>query len=283
MQRKLWAEAREIADRHTRGNGEDLAQDLVVAALEAEGVENVGAWMDRVGRNAAIDRWRSEGRRGELLKEIELPSTPMDPESVLLTRERRSAVRRALVGLPRGQRRAALARFHGDLSYEEVAARVAIPVATARTRVHRALAVLRSRLQGLRGLVLVPGAHATAALGVALVVSNGPVLLPAPRMVADVTASSLPARSPHFARARVIAAADLSPPLARPTAPKPAGPPPLPPPTQTFTFGDEEVEGEHVGPDLDRVVVVRPAPEPSLIEIRRHFVAEMMKTLEDLE
>ena len=36
-------------------------------------------------------------------------------------------------------------------------------------------------------------------------------------------------------------------------------------------------------PGEEMLIVVRPAPEPSLIEIRRHFVSEMLKTLEDLD
>ena len=74
MNRKLWSEAREIAGRHGRGDGDDLAQDLVVAALErGAAAENPGAWLERVGRNAAIDRWRVQRRREELATEIDLP------------------------------------------------------------------------------------------------------------------------------------------------------------------------------------------------------------------
>ena len=67
MNWKLWSEAREIAGRHARGDGDDLAQDLIVAALErGAAAENPGAWLERVGRNAAIDRWRVQRRRDEL-------------------------------------------------------------------------------------------------------------------------------------------------------------------------------------------------------------------------
>ena len=129
-----------------------------VAVLEKGGaVENSGAWLERVGRNAAIDRWRVQRRRDELAMEIDPPSSPIDPEAALLGRERRGLVRRALAELPRPQRRAALARFHAELPYEEVAVRVGAPAITARTRVHRALASLRARLAGLRALFFFPG------------------------------------------------------------------------------------------------------------------------------
>ncbi len=162
MERTAWLEARRIAARQGQGGasdaGEDLAQDLAVAALEAGGeARRPGAWLERVGRNAVIDRWRVESRRVELAPQIEAPVALPDPEAALLGRERRGLVRRALAALPRPQRRAALARFHAELPFEEVAARLGTPPVTARTRVHRVLAVLRSKLGGLRAVFVLPG------------------------------------------------------------------------------------------------------------------------------
>ena len=85
MDRKLWTEACAIAARHAHGDraaGEDLAQDLALAALEgARATRNPAAWLERVGRNAVIHWWRAEARRAELAPAIEPPSTPLDPEA----------------------------------------------------------------------------------------------------------------------------------------------------------------------------------------------------------
>jgi DNA-directed RNA polymerase specialized sigma24 family protein len=94
---------------------------------------NAGAWLERVGRNAAIDRWRVETRRRELLRDAAPPEAAPDPESVLLERERRQLVRRAVATLPRPQRRAALARFHAELSDRDAAARLATSTRTPST------------------------------------------------------------------------------------------------------------------------------------------------------
>src|SRR4051794_38304786 len=104
-----WSQARAIAARVARRGAsdaaDDLAQDLAVRALEAgAAIERPGAWLERVGRNAVIDRSRVERRRGELVSELELPPAARDPEAQLLARERRAAVRRALSALPRVQR-----------------------------------------------------------------------------------------------------------------------------------------------------------------------------------
>ena len=288
MNRKLWSEAREIAGRHARGDGDDLAQDLVVAALErGRAADNPAAWLERVGRNAAIDRWRVQQRREELAREIDPPVGPIDPEAALLCRERRGLVRRALAALPRPQRRAALARFHADLPYEEVAARVGAPAITARTRVHRALASLRARLGALRGMFVFPGVQ-TSALGLAFVAAAAPGLTPVRALSLDEISMAAPSAGLHFARTRVMAAASRAPAAAPQQTPVPkivVSPAPstdAPPPPQRMVFGEDLVEGSVLGPEGEIVRMIPPVVEPSLIEIRRHFVPEMLKTLEDL-
>ena len=54
------------------------------------------------------------------------------------------------------------------------------------------------------------------------------------------------------------------------------------PAVQRFVFGDEAVLGDTQGPDGERLVVVPRVTQSSLIEIRQHFVPEMVKGLEDL-
>jgi type IV secretory pathway TrbD component len=243
--------------------------------------------LERVGRNAAIDRWRVQRRREELASEIEPPAGPIDPEAALLGRERRGLVRRALAALPRAQRRAALARFHGELPYEEVAARVGAPAITARTRVHRALANLRLRLGALRAMFVFPGAQMSA-LGLVFMAATAPGLPQARSLSLDEMSMAAPSAGRHFARTRVIAAASRAPagPAQRTPAPKivvsSAPPSDAPPPPQRMVFGEDLVEGSVLGPDGEIVRVVPPVVEPSLIEIRRQFVPEMLKTLEDL-
>ncbi|HEY7372276.1 MAG TPA: sigma-70 family RNA polymerase sigma factor, partial [Polyangia bacterium] len=160
MDRKLWSEAQAIAARRDPRGADDLAQDLACAVLEnGARAQRPAAWLERVGRNAVIDRARVEQRRAALAVEIDPPGAPADPESALLARERRGMLRRALALLPRPQRRAALLRFHGELPFQTVAARLGTPEVTARTRVQRALTSLRARLGSLRAIFVVPGAQ----------------------------------------------------------------------------------------------------------------------------
>ena len=53
-------------------------------------------------------------------------------------------------------------------------------------------------------------------------------------------------------------------------------------PVQRFQFTDDEIEAGVTGPDGELIEHVPRAKHSSLIELREHFLTEMMKTLEDL-
>jgi RNA polymerase sigma factor (sigma-70 family) len=291
---------RAIAARYSRRGpsdaADDLAQDMAVAALEQRrAAERPEAWLERVGRNAAIDRWRGERRRaalGAAAGEPPVPAAhPLDPEAELLARERRAAVRRGLLALPRPQRRAALLRFHCQLPFDDVAARLGTETATARTRVHRALAGLRARFGGLRALVF--GWPASQAAVAALVlVAAAPPRPPA----------AAPRPSPGVAAVRIAQAARSSSPRparaaeATPAAEPPAAAPPAPrrgraqgraaaeaePAVRRYDFENDQVEGVLARPDGTSVSVVGKSAQPSLIELRWSLQPEILKSLEEL-
>jgi RNA polymerase sigma factor (sigma-70 family) len=278
MDPKLLTEARTIAARRDPRAADDLTQELACAALQAgAGVARPAAWLERVARNEVIDARRAEQRRAQLAPRIEPPAAPADPEAALLARERRGLVRRALALLPRPQRRAALLRFHADLPFEGVAERLGTREVTARTRVHRALASLRTRLGGLRAMFVLPGAQ-TAALGLTLIAAQQLPTAPSTLAIADAGVGAAVEQPKRRPVARVMAAE------ARPAA---VDETPRPdardvPSVQRFVFGDEDVLGDVQGPMGERLVVVPRVQHSSLIEIRQHFVPEMVKGLEDL-
>ena len=284
MDPKLLTEARAIAARRDPRGAEDLAQDLACAVL-ADGAraQRPAAWMERVGRNAVIDRARVEQRRAELASEIEPPSEPADPETALLVRERRGLVRRALALLPRHQRRAALLRFHGELPFQTVAARLGTPEVTARTRVQRALASLRARLGSLRAMFLIPGAQATV-LGLTVLATQLPAVQ-SPMALAMAGDDIVTAERPHGRRMRLVAVPPAA--VATETAKTPpAHEEPRPdaatyPSVQVFNFEDEKLMGDVQGPDGEIYRALPRITHSSLIEIRQHFVPEMVKSLEE--
>ena len=65
-------------------------------------------------------------------------------------------------------------------------------------------------------------------------------------------------------------------------APLPASAQDAPPPETTYDFEDDLVTGDLVRPDGEQLIVRRRGRRASLIQIREHFIPEMLKSVEDL-
>lgn len=55
-----------------------------------------------------------------------------------------------------------------------------------------------------------------------------------------------------------------------------------PPAETTYDFEDDLVTGDLVRPDGEQLIVRRRGRRSSLIQIREHFIPEMLKSVEDL-
>jgi uncharacterized protein len=126
----------------------DAAQDAVVTALlsldRLRDDEKVGAWLVGIGLNTcrALLRERSPVLPAEA-------SSP-DPADVVAERELAARVRAAIAELPRGQREAVTLFYLAGLTQAEAAEHLGIPPGAVKTRLHKARASLRARLEPLR-------------------------------------------------------------------------------------------------------------------------------------
>lgn len=113
----------------------------------------VRAWLFRVALNCAHDVQRRAIRRpAQPLEDaegnvVELPDPALGPEASALARERVAAIRHALALLPPDFRAAVVLRDVNDLSYEEMAEALRIPVGTVKSRLSRARAMLATSLR----------------------------------------------------------------------------------------------------------------------------------------
>jgi hypothetical protein len=55
-----------------------------------------------------------------------------------------------------------------------------------------------------------------------------------------------------------------------------------PPSETTYDFDDDLVTGDLVRPDGEQLIVRRRGRRASLIQVREHFIPEMLKSVEDL-
>ncbi|MGH7686464.1 MAG: RNA polymerase sigma factor [Candidatus Dormibacteria bacterium] len=113
----------------------------------------VRAWLFRVAINCARDVQRRSTRRpttplaDEAGNVIELPDPGLGPEASAVARQQTAAIKDALLNLPADFRAAVVLRDVNDLSYEEIADALRIPIGTVKSRLNRARHLLVAELE----------------------------------------------------------------------------------------------------------------------------------------
>jgi RNA polymerase sigma-70 factor, ECF subfamily len=124
----------------------DATQDAVLRAWRAAPTLNdparFDAWFDRILINACRDQLRRRQRVRFIPLHDGSPDTTDPFRAVLDTDE----VLRAISALDEELRLVVLLHYWGDLPLEEVALRLGWPIGTVKSRLHRALDVLRRRV-----------------------------------------------------------------------------------------------------------------------------------------
>ena len=160
-----------------RGLAEEVLQDTYLALWNRaelfDGRQgSVIGWLSTIARNRAIDRLRSSARRpapvalsglvgpgadpasaDDARDTILAAATPLagvtaapDPEHEVDMAELRREVEQALADIPEQERQVLTMAYYDQLSQSEIAARLAWPLGTVKTRTRRALARLRESL-----------------------------------------------------------------------------------------------------------------------------------------
>jgi RNA polymerase sigma-70 factor (ECF subfamily) len=137
-------------------DAEDVVHDAFVAVAERADQfrpdrGTVIAWLVTTVRNLALDRARRRTRRAQITDD-DLRHQPgevvLDPEALAWLGQRRVAVLAALDRVSPAQRRTLEIAFFEGLSYPEIAEREGVALGTIKSRAARALAALRSALEG---------------------------------------------------------------------------------------------------------------------------------------
>ena len=155
---------RRLVERHYRtvlniafrafGNeaaAEDCAQDIFIKVhkrLRSYRADRPFIhWLHRVAANTVTDALRR--RRADLSLESlvhEARSESADPADAAAREEQRRAVRQAMAALPGRLRDAIVLQVFHELSYQEIAEVLEIPIGTVMSRLHNAKRLLRARL-----------------------------------------------------------------------------------------------------------------------------------------
>ena len=134
---------------HERAEAEDLTQETFIRAgerLQTFDEERVfGPWIRRVAANVCLNHLESRKRMIELDEERDADESQR-PEAQVEVRERSQQVRRALASLPSRYRVVIELRHYQELSYEEIAAELNIPLSDVKSHLFRARKILAEKL-----------------------------------------------------------------------------------------------------------------------------------------
>jgi RNA polymerase sigma-70 factor (ECF subfamily) len=136
------------------GLAEDAAQEAFIRAwinLPAfEPSAPLKNWIYRIAINAALDVLRKKPEESlEERQESMLSDQAQGPEAALVEKERIAQVRQAMQALPEASRSVLVLREYGELSYQEIARVLDIPVGTVMSRLNYARNRLRELLTGV--------------------------------------------------------------------------------------------------------------------------------------
>jgi RNA polymerase sigma-70 factor, ECF subfamily len=134
---------RYLARRFGREGADDLLQETFVHALRrpqrASEAVSPRAWLFGIARHVGLNAFRRRREMAGLPEDVRAPSDEGD--------ERIAEMREAIVKLPEEMRETLELRLADELSYEEIAAVLEIPIGTVRSRLHNAVKKLREELK----------------------------------------------------------------------------------------------------------------------------------------
>ena len=136
-------------------DADDLAQETFVRAYQAIGRFRVGEplypWLARIATNGALSWLRSRKRKPEtplepLVEAGRQWGVEDDPADRAASAEQKRRIGEAMAGLKPEHQAVLVLRAVEDLSYEEIAKTLGVPVGTVMSRLSRARAELKARL-----------------------------------------------------------------------------------------------------------------------------------------
>ncbi len=148
-----------------QGEVDDLVQESFIKAFSALNSYSVdyafSTWLYKIATNHAIDYLRKkklqtysidkprETKDGEL--EFELPDMTYRPDRHILADQRKQLIQEAIDALPPKYYRVIVMRHQQELSYEEIARELDLPLGTVKAHIFRARELLNKYLRHKRG------------------------------------------------------------------------------------------------------------------------------------
>lgn len=153
-----------VAFRMVRSSedAEDITQETFVRVFRAidryDPARSFEAWLFTITTRLCIDLIRRRRVRPVSLTRqdpesgeestIDIEDTGLGPDEVTSNAEEERHAKSLIDSLPPHYRIVVMLRHQQDLSYEEIAETLSLPLGTVKARIHRARAILKDRLEG---------------------------------------------------------------------------------------------------------------------------------------
>ena len=156
--RKVFNVAYKFVGKHDEA--EDLTQDIFLKIFKAlktfDRRANFQTWIISISRNLCIDHYRSVRKERQTIarevdtSDLQPPSRERTPYALAEHQDLRAQLKQALEALPETLRTAVVLRDLQELSYQEIADRLALPEGTVKSRINRGRLELARQLKRLQ-------------------------------------------------------------------------------------------------------------------------------------
>ncbi len=134
---------------HERGEAEDLAQETFIRAYDRlhtfDLEREFSPWIRRVAANLCLNHIELQKPAATLDEERDADETQR-PEKQAEVRERSEQIRKALASLPAHYRIVVELRHYQEMTYDEIAAEINIPLSDVKSHLFRARKLLAEKL-----------------------------------------------------------------------------------------------------------------------------------------
>ena len=134
---------------HNRSDAEDLAQETFMRAYDKlhtfDLEREFGPWVRRIAANLSLNFLESQKASTELDDERDQDQS-QKPETQVEVKERSEQIREALTSLPSNYRVVIELRHYQEISYDEIAAELKVPLSDVKSYLFRARKLLAEKL-----------------------------------------------------------------------------------------------------------------------------------------
>ena len=136
----------------TKEEAEDVLQEVFLSVWKSRHTfdpakSKLSTWLHRITVNECFRKKRKQDPAQVSIEDIDIPSPQDSQEDSVITKEEYAELMKAMNDLDHKHRAVLVLRYFNELSYDEIAQAMDIPLGTVKSRIFQALGTLKTKLQ----------------------------------------------------------------------------------------------------------------------------------------